>query len=149
MAAKKPVVKKPRFEYDPMRSSGSTAGGADPQDSVFDRTDLNDEWNSQNSIGDPFDSYSNDILSDKGIDNFLSSDSIQSFNQIQKQMDFIQDVLPNIKDVSERAGIVNKYAPQMEEAMQKLETDLETQENKLIQKSKPLAKKVIQAQKEE
>jgi hypothetical protein len=40
------------------------------------------EWDSQNSIGDPFDSYSNDILNDKGIDNFLSSDSITSFNQI-------------------------------------------------------------------
>lgn len=64
-------------------------------------------------------------------------------------MDFIQDVLPNIKDVSERAGIVNKYAPQMEQAMEKLETDLENQEHKLIQKSKPLAKKVIQAQREE
>jgi hypothetical protein len=29
-------------------------------------------------------------------------------------MDFIQDVLPNIKDVSERAGIVNKYAPELD-----------------------------------
>jgi hypothetical protein len=41
-------------------------------------------------------------------------------------MDFIQDVLPNIKDVSERAGIVNKYAPEMESAIAKLEHDLES-----------------------
>lgn len=83
VATKQPPAKKePRFEYNPMRSSGKTAGGTDPQDGVFDRTDLKDEWDSQNTIGDPFDTYSNDVLSDKSIDNFLSSDSIQSFNQI-------------------------------------------------------------------
>ena len=134
VATKQPVkeIEEPRLDYSPMRSSGKTAGGTDPQDGVFDTNDLKDEWTSQNSIGDPFDTYSNDILGDKGIDNFISSDSIQSFNQIQKQMDFIQDVLPNIKDVSERAGIVNKYAPQMESAMEKLEHDLENQEHKLL-----------------
>jgi len=40
-------------------------------------------------------------------------------------MDFIQELLPNIKDVSERAGIVNKFAPEMESAMEKLEKDIE------------------------
>ena len=33
--------------------------------------------------------------------------------------------------------------------MEKLETELENQEHKLIQKSKPLAKKVMQAQSED
>jgi len=45
--AKKQVkkeVKEDKIEYDPMRSSGMTAGGTDPSDGVFGTRDLNNEW---------------------------------------------------------------------------------------------------------
>ena len=46
VASKVTAKKQPKFEYNPMRSSGMTSGGNDPQEGVFDSTDLKDEWDS-------------------------------------------------------------------------------------------------------
>jgi len=44
----------------------------------------------------------------------------------------IQELLPNIKDVSQRAGLVNEVAPQMEAAMDNLEKSIKSKRTSSI-----------------
>jgi hypothetical protein len=40
-------------------------------------------------------------------------------------MNLIQTILPSIKDVSERAGLIKEIAPKIEEEMQNLQDNLD------------------------
>jgi len=80
--AKKPIKKEVKEEYDPMRASGNTAGGTDPTDGVISVRDLSNEWTTQNTLGDPFDTYSNNILNNNQVESIMSTDNFQSFQQI-------------------------------------------------------------------
>ena len=44
--------------------------------------------------------------------------------QIQKQMQIIQTILPKIKDAGKRAGLIKHFAPKMEQAMDSLENKI-------------------------
>jgi len=47
-------------------------------------------------------------------ESMFGQDKMETYDQIQKQMQIIQTILPKIKDAGKRAGLVKHFAPKME-----------------------------------
>ena len=69
----------------PLSRTGQSAGATDPIMGVLDK-DFNSLTQKETSV--------------------LNSENIKQYQEIQKQMDLIETLLPDIKDVSVRAGLV-------------------------------------------
>jgi len=72
-------------------------------------------------------------------ESMFGQDKMETYDQIQKQMQIIQTILPKIKDAGKRAGLIKHFAPKMEHAMDSLEVKIKTESEKTNEPVKKVA----------
>ena len=88
-------------------------------------SELNPDFDVTASIMPEFD-YATSLTS-KDVpkhESMFGQDKMETYDQIQKQMQIIQNILPKIKDAGKRAGLIKHFAPKMEHAMDSLESKI-------------------------
>ena len=67
------------------------------------------------------------------IDLSTMGQNMKSFSQIQNQIDILQNLLPKITDVGQRAGLIEHMVPKIESAMNDVEKKIKTKEKQPTQ----------------